>query len=180
MADLKGNMFRHLRSARQWLTRAEESFDKNSAIRGELDLLLAQAELQHARETSRSRLAWYRALPLHYAISLGLAIAVMASGAGAYWAASQHAAVPIPLAGQAPLPPAAVQTVDAVATTPVSAEDSRPVVPATGSAAVAAPIMSSVARPQSVHPIQATKENLVSADEMQKIVQAAGKSLRGQ
>jgi hypothetical protein len=33
MADFKQRMSRHLQSARQWLTRAEESIDKESDIR---------------------------------------------------------------------------------------------------------------------------------------------------
>lgn len=43
----------HLRSARKWLRRAEKAFDKKEDIRGELDFILAQAELQYVREKKK-------------------------------------------------------------------------------------------------------------------------------
>jgi hypothetical protein len=110
MADFKRHMFRHLRSAKVWLTRAEESFDKNSRIRGELDLILAQAELQHARETSLSRQERKHYLFLRHATSFVLAAAIVVAGFGAYWGFSErHAVVPIPLAAQEAKVPPVVQ-----------------------------------------------------------------------
>ena len=53
MANCKQRLRCHLLSAQQWLARAEQAFGKNRDVRGELDLFLAQAELQHARETNR-------------------------------------------------------------------------------------------------------------------------------
>src|SRR5690349_18195559 len=101
MADFKGHMFRHLRSARVWLTRAEESFDKDSNIRGELDLFLAQAQLQHARETSLHRQGRPGSPLLRQALSFGFAALIVAASIGAYWGLSErNVAVPIPLAAQ--------------------------------------------------------------------------------
>lgn len=42
-----------IQGARAWLDRAEESYQSANPIRGELDLHLAQAEIQRACETSR-------------------------------------------------------------------------------------------------------------------------------
>lgn len=42
-----------IQSARTWLDRAEESYQNANPVRGELDLHLAQAEIQRACETSR-------------------------------------------------------------------------------------------------------------------------------
>ena len=72
MAEQNDKKTKHLRSARQWLTRAEESFDKDRDVRGELNLFLAQAELQHAQETSQTR-GWLRKYP---ALRHGLAAIV--------------------------------------------------------------------------------------------------------
>lgn len=101
MADFKRNMFRHLRSARQWLAQAEEAFDKESNVRGELDLFLAQAELQRARETTSSRKGWFSFPLFRQAITFALAAAVLAAGSGIYWTVSErNASMPIPLAAQ--------------------------------------------------------------------------------
>ena len=45
MAPLKQHMYQHLRSAKEWLTKAEESFDKEHNVRAELDLMLAETPL---------------------------------------------------------------------------------------------------------------------------------------
>lgn len=46
----KRHVIWHIKSARQWLERAERAFDEESPARGELDLILARAEVQHAQE----------------------------------------------------------------------------------------------------------------------------------
>lgn len=51
MAELKDRMSKHVKAAKTWLGRAEQSFDKEQNIRGELDLMLAQAELKRAQES---------------------------------------------------------------------------------------------------------------------------------
>jgi hypothetical protein len=50
MEESKRGTIRHIRSAQQWLDRAERAFDAESPTRGELDLILARAEMQHAQE----------------------------------------------------------------------------------------------------------------------------------
>lgn len=39
-----------VRSARKWLMKAEASFDDNADVRGELNLMLAEAEMKHLRK----------------------------------------------------------------------------------------------------------------------------------
>ena len=46
----KTQLCHRLATARQWLHQAEESFGKKQEVQGELNLFLAQAELQHVRE----------------------------------------------------------------------------------------------------------------------------------
>lgn len=51
MADKKKGDFRkHITAAKDWLGQAEESIDKENDIRSDLNLMLAQAELQRAKE----------------------------------------------------------------------------------------------------------------------------------
>ncbi|WP_110954121.1 hypothetical protein [Anaerosinus massiliensis] len=59
MAELKDRISNHVKAAKAWLGRAEESFDKEEDIRGELNLMLAQAELKRAQE-SKERNKKYR------------------------------------------------------------------------------------------------------------------------
>ena len=180
MADFKGHMIRHLRSARIWLTRAEESFDKDSKVRGELDLFLAQAELQHARETSLSRPERPRQSLLRHTASFVIAVVVAAAGFGAYWGLSErNAAMPVPLAAQeakaTPVAPKALETA-----APVRVEEQRPAPPKATSNTPSEAVQP-VSRPgQPERPQPAEKENLLSPDEMQSVIRAAGKSLRGQ
>ena len=54
MAEQKSRVTTHLRSAQDWLSKAERSFDEQKDIRGELNLMLAQAELKRAQEEKRS------------------------------------------------------------------------------------------------------------------------------
>ncbi len=188
MADFKRHMFRHLRSAKVWLTRAEESFDNNSKIRGELDLFLAQAELQHAKEASLFRQERHHPPLLRQAAPFVLAAAIVAAGFGAYWGFSErHAAVPIPLAAQeAKITPAIQKTSDTSA--PHRVEEQRPAIskatsntPQEISLPAYRPESVGAQRPESLGQAQPTeKENLLSPDEMKNVIRAAGKSLRGQ
>lgn len=45
-----GNVIHHIQSARQWLERAEHAVNSERNTRGELDLILAKAEVQLAQE----------------------------------------------------------------------------------------------------------------------------------
>lgn len=49
----------HIRSARNWLFKAEQSFDNRNELQGKLHLMLAQAEMQYARENKEPwHLSW--------------------------------------------------------------------------------------------------------------------------
>ncbi len=52
----------HIRAARDWLGRAEDSISRENDVQGDLKLMLAQAELAHVRSCPRSRrlLLWGR------------------------------------------------------------------------------------------------------------------------
>ena len=56
MSDREKRFRNHVRAAKEWLGRAENSLDQQEDIRGDLSLMLAQAELQHAKESKQ--LTW--------------------------------------------------------------------------------------------------------------------------
>jgi hypothetical protein len=182
-------MYRHLRSARQWLARAEESFDQDRDIRGELDLILAQAELQHVREAQRSdnwRSKCRRLLP---GAVIVLTMLLATAGGGAYWWTQTHQeVVPIPLrpvnnytASDGNKASGAAQTLPIEQhkppTTTVAQQPTSATQPPTPADQPPAANTRGVSRSQ---PTDKEKDELISPDEMQQLIRAAGKSLRGQ
>lgn len=189
MADSKNHISRHLKSAKAWLDRAEDSFDKDSDVRGELNLLLAQAELQRVREVNRSgRWRWkYPVLKQSLAVSL----AVLLAAGGFYWWDRQDVSVePVPVAASERIvtidKPTALETerslspVTAASLIPVSAAPARqPVHEPEAAQNSKTPVTATTNRPVSTQTSQ-TKEVRLAPDEMQQLIRAAGKSLRGQ
>lgn len=202
MADIKKNIAKSIRSARQWLANAEDSFGNDRDIRGELDLFLAQAELQRVREAKRSG-HWRTKFSLFsHGLALGLALFIAVAGlGGAYWWVHTQKAVPVPLVTQnptsigklpvnaAPAPEvkqqqadktnvdfneqtASSQTKNSVAGTRETGEKSLSQQPQ--------PVHSVVSQDASESDRPAEKTINLPPDEMQKLIRAAGKSLRGQ
>lgn len=78
--DDRSRLRLHVRAAREWLGRAEESLGRSEDVRGDLNLMLARAELMRAKETEHPQAAvvWTRRLaPLFVALLLA---------GGGYWA----------------------------------------------------------------------------------------------
>jgi len=188
-------MFRHLRSARQWLARAEESISQDRDIRAELDIILAQAELQHVREARRSRHWRYRYPLLWRGAVIALTMLITVGAGGTYWwLQSRHQAVPIPLLPAdnvvstsspqtlvvAPQPP--VQTPQpAITTTPVTtATTTGTQQPVPEAKTKTLPSATTTRAVSSSQPTIEAKTELISREEMEQIIRAAGKSLRGQ
>lgn len=206
MADFKKNISGSIRSARQWLARAEDSFGNDRDIRGELDLFLAQAELQRVQEAKRAG-RWYHKFSLFsQGLALGLALFIAVAGIGsAYWWMHTQKNVPVPidvqsqtLAGGNKSPvspaldtpkPAAVQQQANPSTAVGQKEPSFAQPKAAAEVTVPAP-NTAAEQPQKVqtlagqavseHERPAEKEVVLPPDEMQKLIRAAGKSLRGQ
>ena len=188
MAPIKQNMYQHLRSAKEWLTKAEEAFDKQHDVRGELDLMLAQAELQHVKETNRSRQWRYKYLAFRHGLALTLAMFMVVVLGGVYWWTNKPVlAIPVPIAGQVNLPVVAVTKVERNGLPAIiTKENSLPPVQQVANQVVtplpskAEPLQQSESPRQVKQPRQVEQPGDLSADEMQKLVRAAGKSLRGQ
>ena len=90
-AEDRSRLRLHVRAAREWLGRADESLGRADDVRGDLNLMLAQAELARARETERpsGSVVWTRRLaPLFVA-------ALIAGGGSWMWRAGTRVA-PVP------------------------------------------------------------------------------------
>ena len=78
MSDQKKGMKKHVIAAREWLGKAEQSFDQENEIKGDLNMMLAQAELQRAQETKPGRITrtyfWVKTVTA--VMTAGLIIAV--------------------------------------------------------------------------------------------------------
>lgn len=202
MADIKKNIAKSIRSARQWLAHAEDSFGNDRDIRGELDLLLAQAELQRVREAKRSGQWKTRFSLFSHGLALGLALFIAVAGlGGAYWWVHTQKAVPVPLVTQnatsvgkpagntVPSPEVKQQQADMPNTNfnePLVGEQTKNPTAATrgtGEKSLSQqpqPAHSVVSQDASEHDRPAEKTINLPPDEMQKLIRAAGKSLRGQ
>ncbi len=186
VADCKRNVNRHLNSAQQWLSEAEQAFGKDKDIRGELNLFLAQAELTHAKEATRSRQWRYKYPVLQHGLAFCMAVTVAIVGVGAsyWWGVSRHQVQPVPenqqsvsvretspmrdnpapkpvTPAQAPVLPAAAQVAE------------QPVAPSYEASALTEPRKSVANSGQS-------KEVPLTTNEINKLVRTAGQSLRGQ
>ena len=62
MAQPSNSVFRRIRSVKSSLDNAEQSFLDNKDIRGELDLMLAEAELKNLRKKKDVPWSWNRHL----------------------------------------------------------------------------------------------------------------------
>ena len=184
MAPLKQHMYQHLRSAKEWLTKAEEAFDKEHNVRAELDLMLAQAELQHVKEANRSGQWRYKYVMLRHGVALTLAIVMTISIGGMYWWANKPVPLaPAVMAGQVNLP---VETMAKFQVQSIPVQNLRETTGAGPIQEIVKPAVNPETRKAEEvrEPVRDRRQPeatvVVSADEMQKMVRAAGKSLRGQ
>lgn len=78
MNNKRQKVRKHISAAKDWLGRAENSMDRDNDVRGDLDMMLAQAELQRAQETKLHG-GWRRWLvrlaPLLLSILVGIGYA---------------------------------------------------------------------------------------------------------
>lgn len=170
MSLSRDELVRRVETARRWLEQAEHSFHDETPLKGELNLLLAQAEMQKLREDrgmTRQWQHWQRALALVTAL-------VMVSGFGWWWQKNDDAPAPVtapvtmvktvPLEPSAtwPQPTASQVSQQTPAVSAAAAEASAPVVHA----------------PPPVKTAPATPAVTLAPDEMQSVVSDAAKVLR--
>lgn len=188
MADSKNHISRNLESAKVWIDQAGQSFDKNSDIRGELNLLLAQAELQRVRELNQSR-HWRWKYPfLRHSLAFFLAVTV-AVGGFVWWHGQRIPAMPLPqITDQNSVQPKPSQSVPEL-----TAGVQQPLVIRNTAAQAPTAIVSTTEKKEEPKPqpteaaarpeparTKPESEVRLAPDELQQLIRAAGKSLRGQ
>ncbi len=110
-----------IRNAKASLDNAERSFRSNQEVRGELDLMLAEAELDNLRQ-KRPGISWTR-----HTLAACFAVLVLASGCLGWWWASAYGGNTTNAAGLQETPAAAVIKEPAAGTdkqVPVSRQNS--------------------------------------------------------
>lgn len=169
MSLSREELVRRVETARRWLEQAEHSFHDETPLKGELNLLLAQAEMQKLREDrgmSRQWQHWQRALALVTAL-------VMVSSFGWWWQKDDDAPAPV------------TAPVTVVKTVPLEPSATWPQ-PTASQVAQQAPAASTVAEtsapavhaPPPVKTAPAAPTVQLAPDEMQSVVSDAAKVLR--
>lgn len=182
------NYRKHITAAKEWLGQAEESIDEENSIRSDLNLMLAQAELQRAKEKDDIKL-WRKWLKWTVPWIAALAIA-----AGYILLLRPEAEPMESVKPDAKVGTSALSTESAVEHAPeaetevvpqesVSGDNSHEV-PQTETVQVHEEISQeslprsterlSVAEEQPIQP----QSNLLPVEDMHKLMQSAGKSLR--
>ena len=85
MAQPSNSLFRRIRSVKNSLDNAEQSFLDNKDIRGELDLMLAEAELQNLRKKKDGSWSWNRQV-----LASCIAGLLLLAGVGGWYFARGH------------------------------------------------------------------------------------------
>ena len=177
MAESKQPKKRHVKAARDWLRKAEQSFEREDEARGDLDMMLARAELERAAEMQRGKRPRRVSAWAKECLAAGAALSLVAAGM-LFW---QPESVP---ASSLPAPPAP-QMQRALE---VPHEETAPVaLPAVREAAP-----SEVQEAAEAMEKEEKKQVSVAAEErpapkvalpdaqMRRLMREAGKSLRGQ
>lgn len=167
-----------IQATKRWLNRAEEHFGRNAAVRGQMDLLLAEAELRSTRETVSKEPGRTSLNYLQQSIAFGLAaILVVAGMSGAWWLwRDGGSAEKLPKHGVVP----SLSVVPAISA-PVSDKSA---------AAETQPENAPATVVETTKPVQEVKKteqstvrepaaSTVSEEEMKRLIQAAGQTLRG-
>ena len=177
MSDRRKSFKQHVKAAKDWLGEAETSLDKENDLRGDLHLMLAQAELQRAQETKRltARQRWIRRL-----VPVLCAVFIIGAVWQVFWML-----YPKPMEAEPPV------VLEKTAKTPIVREipiekpkQEENHEPAVHEAEVAVPVTESVVEeiPLSVEESTPKHETAgaVPSRDMQKLMNAAGQSLRAQ
>ena len=183
-ADDRSRLRLHVRAAQKWLGRAEDSLSRSDDIRGDLSVMLAQAELTKAQEAKRPG-AFVR-------FATGVApLLAAAAVAGVLWGLREEAPPPTPPAMESlteavKMPPPALPETEGRSEASAKVLAPAPEQPAEDGTAEVYP--AEEARGQEKVYEEAPAENLrppgqpsearIPSEEMQRLMSSAGQSLR--
>lgn len=178
MNDWRLRALEHLRAAQGWLKKAEQSFDEEKTIRGELNLMLAKAELkrvQEKRRASQNRIRW--ALYRHGG---AFVCAILLAGIGmAFYTSTFHEDVVEPAGASQEMSVLPSRSAEVLRQVPTEEPSNLPPMAKEKQEIASVPIgeTSSIV----YNEIQETNSRIsISQEEMHGLMQAAGRSLRGQ
>lgn len=179
MTELKERMKSHVGAAKEWLGRAEQSLEQDNEIKGNLNLMLAQAELKRAQETkTAARYPFaHRSLLIHSMLAGGVvALAVFIGFSGGSREESKplvQAVLPVKTAQQEP-------AASIFAAEPAE-QEWLPLDKEAPPAVASPPIQAEAATPPTVSSAVAPRQDEISVSQAQKqqLMRAAGKTLRG-
>lgn len=98
----KRNLSKRIRNIKSCLENAEQSFLEDKGIRGELDLMLAEAELNNLRRKKDIPWSWNRQV-----LAVCAAVMLLLSGLGGWYYAQHENSISSPAAGANNIKPAA-------------------------------------------------------------------------
>lgn len=167
-----------IRAVKNWLTRAEQHFDVDAPVRGQMDLLIAEAELRSTRNAVDSNSNWRKGNWRLQLIAFSLAAILVTVGVGRLWWQNESSGNEKNATRQSNLPPITLT----VSPAPVSVmEDKKLALPARGIEATAAAGVDTMNPTQEVKKTETltAPQTALSPEEMKRLVQAAGQTLRG-
>lgn len=165
-----------IQSAKHWLTKAEQHIERDAPVRGRIDILLAEAELKSIKNHLQTAASAKKGNFVSHFISFGIAV-VIAIVFGALLSINSYDSTALLTKQQSgEIHQQQVVSTQAYPAQAVQVQNSAKASPEVGSA------VSLSQERQVVHGSTqpAGKDPSVSSDEMQRLIRAAGQSLRGQ
>lgn len=178
-AEDRSRLRLHVRAAREWLGRAEESLGRADDVRGDLNLMLAQAELTRAKETEcpGTSVVWVRRLA-------PLFVAALIAGGGYFMWRTGIQAGPEPPVQRAMQSATALP--EAVTLSPTARQETKkamlPEITEAPAREEEPPEIVPMAEPELPETVETMQESVQQArlpsEDMQRLMNSAGQSLR--
>lgn len=161
---MSGDTLKRVKSVKRWLEKAENSYSNHKELTGEMNLIMAQAEMQRLKEVrgTSPRRKW---------LLRGGALAV----AGALFLGASF--LKDSFFAPAPTPARPVET--AVTTEPAETDPPKPDSEAVPPAKAAPVVMTPAPAPVEVSAVTKPEVPALSDQEIQRVVGEAGRALRG-
>ncbi len=175
---MKGDKVRRMQAVRKWLEKAERSYSAHREISGEMNLIMAQAEMQRLKESDHAmerRKTWYvRGASLMAAVCVAGGVSLFQGKSG-----TEAPVVPAPQVTITEAQPAAETSISAEGAS-LSAAPQQVDVPSSEETIPAqAPQASSIAA-EAERTASSPSAPVLSQEEIQSVVGEAGRALRGQ
>lgn len=175
MAEPNNGAKGKIQATKQWLSRAEEHFDRDASMRGQLDLLLAEAELRSTREFVENGTGKLKQTVLQQSIAFGLAATLVVAGMGGTWWWWRSQAPHQTNSASRVNPPTLVMPAIMAPVSDKSAMVDKRSEPAPVTVVEAKSSVQEVKKEQ----MSVGEKQEVTPEEMKRLIQAAGQTLRG-